>query len=110
MPISLDGTLARSYRPPYAVTCWVDDGAIHIEIPSKDPSLPPYIQRYSLSEGGLAKALAAMKAGYKAYKDTGRVFSPISRTPKRKHHSADAFSDNQREAARAILKRMGLLI
>lgn len=109
MTTAKDGSLARSYRPPYAVTCWVDEGHVHIEIPSKDPSIPPYIQRYALSEQGLSKALSAMKAGYKAYKDSGRVFTPVPRQPTRRQRGTDNFSERQREAARAVLKRMGLI-
>lgn len=105
---ALDGHAARYYRPPYAVMCWVDDGHVHIEIPSKDAKLPPYIQRWPLTEGGLSKALAVMKQGYKEYSKTGKVLTPIGRQAVRPGRTVNA-SEAQREQARAILKRLGII-
>lgn len=102
------GTSAHTYRPPYAVTCWVDDTHVCIEIPSKDRTQPPYIQQWPLTEAGLGKALAIMKKGYNDYKATGRVFTPISRKPTRIGRPKS--SDEMQERARAVLRKAGIII
>lgn len=102
------GSAAHTYRPPYAVTCWVDDTHVCIEIPSKDRTQPPYIQQWPLTESGLGRALAIMKQGYKAYKDSGRVFTPTSRQPTRL--TRPRTTQEMQERARAVLRKAGIVI
>jgi hypothetical protein len=52
-------TSAKSFHPPWATLTWADDRYIYTEIPSA--AGPPFIQRYTLSEGGLSKALSFLR-------------------------------------------------
>jgi hypothetical protein len=52
-------TFSRTFAPPQAVVCWVDDAAVYCAVPAR--SGPPLIQRYPLSEAGLSKALNILR-------------------------------------------------
>lgn len=63
------------YRPPWAVIAWADEANVYIELPVKDG--PPYIQRYPLTEGGLAKALKVMIDAHFRFKKVGTKTRPV---------------------------------
>lgn len=104
---------AKTFKPPWAVTAWLDAGHVYIELPTTEG--PPYIQRYSLTEGGLSSALTAMKDLYNreirlrpsfpVYK-TFEKFKPKQPTIKAK---SSRFTPEQKQAALDVLKRMKLI-
>jgi len=105
-----------TFKPPWALTCWVDERYVYIEL----PGAVPYIERFALAEAGLSKALnilrsrrkefagppqsakAPVEAGYVARK-------PATRFVHRGRATKDAFDDDQRDRARAVLKALGPL-
>jgi hypothetical protein len=96
-------TIAKSFRPPWALTCWVDDVAVYIEIPMAPI---PYIQRFALTDSGLHKALNALREIHR--EAPGRWEAPtqqpmITRVGKPKPTAA------QLETVRAILKKHGVI-
>ena len=95
-------SLASEYIPPEAVLAWCNDTHIFIAIPASKPNVPPLIQSYAKTEGGLTKALtilhkeARLPAGTRQKLTGART---VLRDPK--------VSDAQRAAARAVLRKMG---
>ena len=107
-------TAAKTFKPPWAVTAWLDDTAVYIEIPATNG--PPYIQRYSLTEGGLSSALKAMKDLYVREircRPTFPIYKSYDRVGKPKQPSVRAksnrFTPEQRATALEVLKRMKLV-
>ena len=105
---------AKTFRPPWAVTAWIEKSSIFIELPCTEG--PPYIQQYSMTEGGLSSALTAMRDLYNrkivlqpSY-PTKRVYDRIAkpRQPSVRARSRQ-FSPEQRATALEVLKRMKLV-
>ena len=100
-------THSKSAAPPYACTMWMDHTSIYLEIPGKGDA-PPYITAYSLTEGGLTKALGMMRDLWaKAQPPGGRYRIPHN--PMIRKANIKNFSAEQREAAREALKKVGIL-
>lgn len=97
-------------RPPWAVTAWVDDSYVYIELPCKDG--PPYIEKHAFSESGLSKALGMMRDLYRKQRPKGGTYS-LSRHPKLiamdKSKGLPQASDSQRTIVRNILKKRGII-
>lgn len=90
-------------RPPWAITAWVDTVNIYIELPCKDSV--PYIMKFALSEAGLSKALWLLRERHEA----GRPLRIEKDThPKISRHDPSA-TETQREAARAVLRKLGMI-
>lgn len=100
-------TYASSYIPPSAVQCWVDDTHVYCCVPAV--SGPPLIQAYALTEAGLSKALNILRKQ--------RVWAKASAEPKPKPaepkitrpRSKVVVDDATREAARAIMRKRGII-
>lgn len=97
-------TFAQSYIPPHAITCWVDESFVYTALPTK--SGPPFIQKYALTEGGLTKALTVLKV---ARRDLGRGHQTRETKIRIDRNSKDHFTDPQREKARSILRKLGMI-
>lgn len=101
-------TFAPSARPPWAVVAWADERAVYIELPVTNG--PAYIQKFPLTEGGLAKALKVMIDAHFRFKVPGttRTFTmdehPRITRAKPKYEVTDA----QRAKALEFVKRMKL--
>ena len=95
-----------SAAPPYAVTIWVDHVNLYMEIPAKDGGIP-YIACYALSEGGLSKALSMMREAHNKSVPLGGDYK-IPFNPMIRKASINNFSADQRDAAREILRKMGI--
>lgn len=102
---------ASHFRPPHAVLCWVDDVNVYVELPGS----PPYIQAYPLTDAGLSKALNVLKnrrreapARYADHPFKLPEPGHVTRATKPSKPQAE-YTAEQREAARAALKRVGLL-
>lgn len=96
---------ATDFRPPWAVTMWADDEAIYLEIPAKDG--PPFIQRYLKTEGGLSKALALMVTTHRKHQPKGGSYKIVNSFTRKS--TINDFTQDQRETARAILRKHGLI-
>lgn len=96
-----------SFRPPWAVTAWCDDVAVYVELPM-EPT--PYIQKFPLSEAGFAKALRALQElRRQAPTRYGNAKFEMPKTQPMVKRKEPAFTDEEREAARAVLKKLGLI-
>ena len=102
---------ASSFHPPWAVVAWVDGNNIFIEIPSKDGSAP-YIWKESLTENGLGRALFLMRDARQKAKpaEIGSFnFLAIEGAKAIKRSRKDSpFTEEQRQAASAVLKKLGI--
>lgn len=94
---------AHSAHPAWAVTCWVDDNHVYVELPVKDSA--PYITKHSLTEAGLSKALGQLRDIHRERR--GSANYTIAPHPKFKPKGD--FSDAQREKARDVLKRLKII-
>lgn len=97
-------TFLQSFTPPHALTCWVDTEYVYTAIPTK--SGPPLIQKYSLTEGGLTKALTALKV---QRRDLGAKHKTKTTVVAKRHQSDPRFNETQREKTRAVLRKMGII-
>lgn len=99
---------AKSGRPPWALTVWVDDLAIYTEVPCKEG--PPLIQRYPLHEGGLSRALAFLREFHLKHEPQGGTFAILNNAniDRGKAGIINA-TPSQRDAARSALKKAGII-
>lgn len=96
-------TFAKSAAPPYALRTWADTTHVFLEIPAKDPAkLPPYVMKFSRTEGGLTKALAFMTVRHKDFA------GPHIFTPPTLPAAVRVGSDLQQAHAQAVLRRLGV--
>lgn len=107
----------NSFRPPWAITVWSDDNNIYAEIPMKDATLPPYIMKLPLSEGGLSQALYLLRRPREEIKPT--YAQPTNYTKAADSHPAIRHSpsrdrllkettEQQREMAKRVLEKLGI--
>lgn len=98
-------TSSSTFRPPSAIAVWSDTRFIYAEIPAKDGGVP-LILKYAHAEAGLTKVLALMKKQALAFDPKGGFYSIPS--PKITNKPA-IYSEGQREMARDVLKKMGIV-
>lgn len=100
-------TYDHTARPAWAVTAWCDDRFIYIELPVKDG--PPYIQKFSLTEGGLSKALHMMRDARAKHPVAPHYsFLALDSHPKIVKKKS-IVSQEQRDRATAVLRRLKML-
>lgn len=111
------GRLDMDPIPPYAVTMWTNDREIFVAMPMTTGGTP-FIISFPLNEGGLTKALevlrkrpkevvlptAAQPANY-----TKPPVQPQVRVSKAQERLYAETSPEQREAAQALLRKLGLV-
>jgi len=117
------GQLDRDCIPPHAVTMWTDGRDIYVALPMTKGGTP-FITRYSLSEGGLSKALEVLKAKAKEVltptaaqpldltrEAHERKFKdqPVVKTTKAREKLLAETTQEQRDAAQALLRKLGLV-
>ena len=96
-----------TFRPPWAVTCWVDDAYVYVEMPGEPI---PYIQRHALTEAGFAKALNSLRAVHREYATKappGRAKYVMPKPKVTRPKGKDDFTAEQRLRALALVKKMG---
>jgi hypothetical protein len=97
-------TYAPTARPHYAVSAWLDDHNVFVEIPVRDQ--PPFIAKYRNDPEGFAQALRAMREYHRAQE------APPKYTPPARPSTTlppSAYPDTTRAKAHAILTKLGLL-
>lgn len=97
-------TTAKSAKPVWAVTAWVDDNNVFVELPTTDA--PNYIMKFDLTEAGLSKALKLMRDTHRKAQPTGGYYQ-LPQQPIVRKVSKSQFTEDQRAKARATLKRLG---
>ena len=112
------GQLDTSGIPSWAVTMWTNDREIFVAIPMKDRTLPPYIMSFAYNPEGIARAMrilhdrpkevivptAAAPADY-----TKPPTQPQVRMGKRREQLLSETTEAQRDAAQALLRKLGLV-
>ena len=93
---------AKSAAPPYAVLCWADEMNIYMQLPSVNG---PYVARFARSEGGLSAGLHHMGALH--IEHSGVPFHRAEIPPKAL--TVEGLTQNDREAARDALKKIGVI-
>lgn len=101
----MSATLAKSFAPPHAITIWRDDRNIYTEIPNKSPNGAPFIAVYSLTEGGLSKALDQLRTRYNS--SAVPVYRPESLRASNLKPLVGTTS--QQATAASVLRKMGIL-
>jgi len=98
----MSGSKAKSAAPPYAVLCWADEMNIYMQLPSVNG---PYVARFARSEGGLSAGLHHMGALH--IEHSGVPFHRAEIPPKAL--TVKGLTQNDREAARDVLKKIGVI-
>src|SRR5882757_10068255 len=101
--ILMTASRAKSAAPPYAILVWADERNIYSQLPSVNG---PYVCAFPRTEGGLSQALHHMGAMHAEHSGEPyvRPAAPPSKELLRK-----GLTQNDREAARDILKRLGVI-
>lgn len=112
------GQLDTNPIPPYAITMWTNDIEIFVALPMRDGGTP-YIMSFALNEGGLTKALELLRQRPKeVIKPTLDQPANYTKPPmqpqvrpmgkvREKLHSET--TPEQRDAAQALLRKLGLV-
>lgn len=95
-------TYATTGRPSWAVTAWVDDRNVYVELPAKEG--PPFITSYPLTEAGLSQALNLMRNVHRDHAPLGGSYKYVK--DDRIKTKLTPFTDDQRAKAQAVLKRL----
>lgn len=95
---AIAGTTAK---PLWAVTAWVDDNAVYVELPTLTG--PYYISKFPLTESGLSKALNLMRTIHRQAQPRGGSYRFTQPNITR---ATPNFSEDQRQKARDVLKRL----
>lgn len=103
----MTATLAPS-PPAHAVLCWTDDINVYIQVPVKNNPMP-LIQSYPCNDGGLSKALNFLRTRYEELPSYQRNYTPSKPPITPKDGKPPVQSDDQRMAALAVLRKMGLV-
>lgn len=112
------GQLDMHPVPPWAVTMWTNDVEIFVALPMKDGGTP-YIMSFALNEGGLTKALELLRqrpkevivptmdqpANYTKPPAQPQV-KPMGKIREKVHSET---TQEQRDAAQALLRKLGML-
>lgn len=93
---------AKSAAPPYACLMWADELNVYAQIAGTNG---PYVARFSRSEGGVAQALHHMGAMH--IEHSGVPFHRAEIPPKAL--TVKGLTQNDREAARDVLKKIGII-
>lgn len=110
------GQLDRDPVPPHAITMWLTDTDIIAQLPMKAGGTP-YLMRFPLNEGGLMKALELLrqrKHDVLSPTEAQALYSPprvqpqvrMSKAQERLHAET---TQEQRDAAQALLRKLGLV-
>ena len=112
------GQLDLNGIPSWAVTMWTNDREIFVALPMKDRTMPPYIMSFAYTPEGLARAMrilhdrpkevivptAAAPANY-----TKPPEQPQVKVGKRREQLLSETTQEQRDNAQALLRRLGLV-
>lgn len=93
---------AKSAAPPYACLMWADELNVYAQIAGTNG---PYVARFARSEGGVAQALHHMGAVH--IEHSGVPFQRAEIPPKAL--TVKGLTQNDREAARDVLKKIGII-
>jgi hypothetical protein len=102
----MSATLAPS-PPAHALLCWVDDRNVYIQVPVKNNPMP-LIQSYPKTEGGLSKALNFLRTRYEELPSYERNYTAPSAPVSLKNGKPPIQTDEQRAAALAVLRKLGI--
>lgn len=93
--------------PTHALLCWLDDRNVYISVPHVREV--PCIFKYPLSENGLGQALNFLRIRYEELPSAQKnyVAPPLPITSK--NGKPPIQTEQQRDAALAILRKMGLV-
>lgn len=103
----MSATHAPSAAPPHALLCWLDDRYVYVEIPSKTGS--PFVDKFPLCEAGLSKALNLLRLRYDELSSSMKNYTVPTAEPSLKNGKPPIQTSAQRDAALAILRKMGLV-
>jgi hypothetical protein len=106
-------------KPSHALTMWVDDTAIYVEIPATNGGYP-YIQHFPLHEAGLSKALNFLRTRYESAPTAEKNYTRAPVEPGYVCESAGASvvyrrqkgvkqTDVERAQAVAVLRKLGIV-
>jgi hypothetical protein len=98
----MTATVAKSAAPAHAVLVWADERNVYAQLPSQNA---PYVACFPFTEGGLSAVLKHLGAMH--IEHSGEPYlRPIVPTQEMKKLG---LTQNDREAARDVLKKIGVI-
>jgi len=97
--------LDTSPIPSHAVTLWADDLNIYAIIPGPIP----HVTKFPRNEGGLGKALQLLRTRYEELPAPKRNYTAPPPKLTLKNGKPPVQTDNEREAALAVLRKLGIV-
>jgi len=94
---------AKSAAPAYACLMWADERNVYAQLPSVNG---PYVAAFPRSEGGLSQALHHMGAMHQ--EQSGQPYVRMALPPS-KELVQKGLTQNDRDAARDALKKLGVI-
>ena len=98
----MTASVAKSAAPAYAVLVWADERNVYAQLPSVNA---PYVAAFPRSEGGLSAVLHHLGAMHVEHSGEPYLRPPVP-TPEMRRLG---LTSNDREAARDVLKKLGII-
>lgn len=111
------GQLDTNPIPPYAIHCWTNDREIFVAMPMAKGGIP-FIVSFPLNEGGLSRALEILRKRPKESilpthaqpaNYTKPPVQPQVKLTKAQERLHSETTPEQRDAAQALLRKLGLV-
>lgn len=99
----MSANFSTTARPSHAVTAWVDDVNVYVELACKNA--PPYVMKFPLTDAGLSKALNLMREVHRKKGGSRQKDAPHPLVQRK----GDTFSQEQRDTAKAVLRRLKII-
>ena len=102
------GNFARSAAPPWAITLWCDNTHVYAEFIAKEG--PPLVIKHPKTLNGFQKLLTFANSRFEIEQPKGGYYQiPTPVVSKNKPGKVQVGTNSQREEARLLLKKMGML-
>lgn len=98
----MSAELAATAAPPHAVLMWADERNVYGQLRGQNG---PYVVIFPRSEGGLSQALHHLGAMHAEHSGQPYLRPPLPS----KELAKKGLTQNDREAARDVLKKMGVI-
>ena len=98
----MTATVCKSAAPPYAVLVWADERNVYAQLPSVNA---PYVAAFPFTEGGLSAVLHHLGAMHQEHSGEPYLRPAVPSKEMQKL----GLTQNDREAARDTLKKLGVI-
>jgi len=98
---------APSAKPSWALTCWVDDRYVYIEVPTTMQH--PFVEKFPIHEQGLSHALNFLRKRYELVPLGEKNYTAPPIRPSTVNGKPPVQTADQRDAALNVLRKLGIV-